>query len=292
MLICLGSISLALPRQNAVLDSCKKNDCQLSPTPHSSNPLPVAKIQQIADSITVKVLSKEFSGSGTLLKKERHIYTVITNAHVLRAAKPPYRIQTPDGHIYQATAIETVKLDGNDLGLLQFRSQDQVYAVASLGDSSSLGVGDKVFVGGFTADGATKLPKKGEEDKNNSLRLRLSPSPHLRQQRDLVFTTGEVSLLLEKALKGGYQIGYTNDIRKGMSGAPLLNIRGEVVGINGLHKEPLWDAADLYEDGTEPSKPLQEKITRASFAVPLRTVFKQFPQLDVSSISRQNLLVQ
>lgn len=254
-----GGISLGLPRQENVVNNCRENNCSQTLKRKSLNQLPVAKIQQIADSITVKVLSKNFLGSGTLLKKAGNSYIVITNAHVLRAAKSPYRIQTPDGQIYQATVIETVKLDGNDLGLLQFRSQDGEYKVANLGDSSTLKVGDKVFVGGF----------KKNLDGN------------LSGKRKLVFTTGEVSLLLEKALKGGYQIGYTNDIHKGMSGAALLNIRGEVVGINGLH-QPLWDAPDFYEDGTEPSESLQEQITNSSFAVPVTRVVREFPQLNVS----------
>ncbi|MDJ0693592.1 serine protease [Mastigocoleus sp. MO_188.B34] len=278
---CLGVVSLAQSRQEILVDNCKNNHCQQSPIPLPSNQLTVVQIRHIADSITVKVLSKEFLGSGTLLKKSQGVYTVITNAHVLRAAKSPYRIQTPDGRIYQTTLIKTVKLDGNDLGLLQFRSPDTVYEVANLGDSSTLGVGDKVFVGGFTAKFPPKQPEQKEE-KNSSWVFHIFSSSHLRRERGLVFTTGEVSLLLQKALKGGYQIGYTNDIRKGMSGAPLLNIYGEVVGINGLHKEHLWDAVDLYEDGTEPSKPLQEQITRSSLAVPVKTVFKQFPQLNGS----------
>ena len=258
-----GGISLALPKQENVVNNCLENNCLQILKGKSSNQLPVAKIRQISDSITVKVLSEKFLGSGALLKKSADSYIVITNAHVLRAAKSPYQIQTPDGQIYKATVIKTEKFDGNDLGLLQFRSQHEEYKVANLGDSSTLKVGDRVFVGGF---------KKNIDGK-------------LLGKQELVFTTGEVSLLLKKALKGGYQIGYTNDIRKGMSGAPLLNIRGEVVGINGLHKEPLWDAPDLYEDGTEPTKPLQEEITRSSFAVALKTVFKQFPQLDVSNKS-------
>ena len=85
--------------------------------------------------------------------------------------------------------------------------------------------------------------------------------------------------MLDKALEGGYQIGYTNDIRKGMSGAPLLNHLGEVVGINGLHKDSVWDAPELYLDGSQPDKPLQELITRSSLAVPIKTVVQMAPQV-------------
>ncbi|QEI44135.1 hypothetical protein BMF77_04766 [Dolichospermum sp. UHCC 0315A] len=35
------------------------------------------------------------------------------------------------------------------------------------------------------------------------------------------------SIVLEKALERGYQIGYTNKLEKGMSGGPLLNENGQ-----------------------------------------------------------------
>ena len=47
------------------------------------------------------------------------------------------------------------------------------------------------------------------------------------------FTTGEVSLLPEKSLSQGYRLGYTNDIKVGMSGGPIFNDLGLLIGING-----------------------------------------------------------
>ncbi|HAJ64669.1 MAG TPA: serine protease, partial [Cyanobacteria bacterium UBA8543] len=65
-----------------------------------------------------------------------------------------------------------------------------------------------------------------------------------------VLTTGQVSLLLNRALVGGYQVGYTNEIQKGMSGGPILNRQGKLVGINGMHKYPLWGDPYIYKDGS------------------------------------------
>ncbi len=260
---CVGGIAIALPRQQPISVTCQNAGCNL--------PIPKAKttqqLQEMSLAITVKVLSKELLGTGTLLKREGQIYTVITNAHVLRADAPPYQIQTPDGRIYPVVVAKAVQFQGNDLALLQFRSNEAVYAVATVGDSSSLKVGEKVFVGGFT---------------NNRTQKNLTPNPSGLAEKGVfekfVFTEGEVSLVLNKALEGGYQIGYTNDIRKGMSGAPLLNHLGEVVGINGLHKDPVWDAPELYLDGSQPNKPLQDLITRSSLAVPIKTVVQLAPK--------------
>ncbi|MDF5718087.1 MAG: serine protease [Rhizonema sp. NSF051] len=261
LVACVGGISLALVRQLPIFVNCTNLGCNNSPLPLASTQLSVEQLQQVAEAITVKVLSKETLGSGTLVKREGQIYTVITNAHVLRAANPPYQIQTTDGHIHQAIVSKAVHFQSNDLGLLQFRNTGAVYAIANLGDSSTLVVGDKVFVGGFT---------------------HLIPNPSLQAQKEaageFIFTVGQVSLVLNKALEGGYQIGYTNEIRKGMSGAPLLNLRGEVVGINGQHKDPVWDAPELYQDGSEPSKQVQNLITRSSLAVPIKTVVQLAPK--------------
>ena len=72
-----------------------------------------------------------------------------------------------------------------------------------------------------------------------------------------------------------------------MSGGPLLNRRGEVVGINGIHAYPLWDATEYYADGSEPCAALQDFIARSSWGIPIEvlsdklsgTVSRSFPLL-------------
>ena len=222
MFTCLGGIAVSLPAEAPMLLPSL-----------SVNRVSVAPIKQIAKSITVKILSKGFLGTGILIHKQGKIYTVITN----------------DGRIYEAQVTQVVKFGDDDLGLLQFNS-DQVYEIASVGNSSALTVGDEVFASGFTSE-----------------------------NKEIIFTNGNLSLLLDKPLEGGYQMGYTNDIYKGMSGGPLLNMQGELVGINGLHKNPLWEAPDLYIDGSQPCKPLQDMIIRSSWAIPIETVGRLAPKL-------------
>ena len=91
-----------------------------------------------------------------------------------------------------------------------------------------------------------------------------------RRRYKFIFTAGKISLLLKKPLLGGYQIGYTNEVRKGMSGAPVLNTRGEVVAINGLQSEPLWQTQELYQDGEKPDSATEKLIVSSSMAVPMR----------------------
>jgi hypothetical protein len=80
----------------------------------------VAQLQEKAAAITVKILSTDFLGSGILLNKQNSVYTVLTNAHVLRADNPRYRIQTPDGEIYKADVQKDVNFQNYDLAILQF----------------------------------------------------------------------------------------------------------------------------------------------------------------------------
>jgi S1-C subfamily serine protease len=145
LLICLGGISLALPKQQSILN----NPLNLSPV---FPPQSTEKLQQLAKKITVKISSKEFLGSGTLLQRKGQNYTVITNAHVLRSATTPYQIQTPDGRIYQAAVVQVAEFQQQDLAVLQFRSPDVVYTVAQVKDASSLQIGDEVYVGGFISN--------------------------------------------------------------------------------------------------------------------------------------------
>ncbi|MCA1992984.1 MAG: serine protease [Coleofasciculus sp. S288] len=243
LIVCIDSWLIPLPVQALPTDGS-------APVVPASPELSVQQLSQLAKSITVKVLSGETWGSGILIHRQGPIYTVVTNEHVLTPGYgKPYRIQTANGRLYSAIVPRTVGFNGNDLGVLQFRSDTGVYAVASLGDSSTVAQGNEVFAAGFPF-GSTGF----------------------------VFTTGQISLLLDKALEGGYQIGYTNDIQKGMSGGPLLNRQGQVVGINGRHAYPLWGNGYLFKDGSAPSQQLQEQIIQLSWAVPMETFVQQAGQ--------------
>lgn len=231
------------------------------------------ELQRLAESITVKVLAGGFLGSGIIIQEQGSVYTVVTNAHVMISGDPPYNIQTPDGRVYEAKfpnqveKLNATSVKGKDLAILQFYSPSIRYAVASIGSASDLNVGNQVFAAGFPFN------FEGTQDVG------------------FVFKAGKVSWVLHKALKGGYRIGYTNDIQKGMSGGPLLNQQGKVVAINGIHAEPLWGEPYTYQDGTEPEPPLRKQMSKYSWGIPVET-FMEFVSLYLIDCDSQFLFNQ
>ena len=222
-------------------------------------------LYKIAESITVKVLAdKNNNGSGTLIAKKGQIYFVLTNRHVLNSSQN-YRIQTSDKRIHTAELVEDINFANKDLALLQFRAEAN-YNISSIPTApSTFTENDRVFAAGFPFD-----------------------------SQQLAFTTGETSLKSEKAFKGGYQIAYTNNISKGMSGGPILNRRGEVIGINGMLAHPLFGNPYVFEDGSEPKERDRKQMTNYSWGVPIETMVKFAPELipsnpvkKVSDIARQ-----
>ncbi len=207
-----------------------------------------AQLQQLAFSITVKVISGDDNGSGILIKKEGQVYTVLTNQHVLEASKTT-QIQTLDGKIYPANIVN---LQGKDLALLQFRASAN-YTVATLANISTVAVNDPIYAVGF-------------------------PSTANSSQKTPTFTKGQVLYVPKQAFKEGYQIGYSNEIEKGMSGGAILNSQGQVIGINGIHAYPLWGNPYIYENGQQPSDAERDLISRYSWGIPIQTFARLAPQ--------------
>jgi hypothetical protein len=89
----------------------------------------------------------------------------------------------------------------------------------------------------------------------------------------------------ENKLDGGYQIGFTNETKGGMSGGPVLTQNGLVVGINGRGKQQGigFGSADPsvkdnnpynYQNGQSPSSEDLQRFKNLSWAIPIETYSK------------------
>ena len=244
----------------------------------TSSPQKLANnVDRVASNISIRILARDFLGSGFIVQKNGRDYIAITNQHVLRAGEPPYTIETVDGKTYSAEVITDMTTSDYqyDLAVLQFKA-DNTYETAKIGSSSSLEVGEPVFAAGF--------PYQESSTKQATRSVEASPTISARIQvnspRKLALKKGRVAIILDRALEEGYQIGYTNNVKKGMSGGPLLNFQGEVIGINGKHAYPLWESPEIYQDGSEPCPALQELITRSSLAIPIEKTIELATELE------------
>lgn len=211
------------------------------------------RLREIARQIAVRVYSGRVWGTGILIGERDGIYTVVTNDHVLLpGGGQNYRVETPDGRTHAAEMLRSVSWGGNDLGVVRFPSPDRPYTVAAIAQTPAT-LGETVIAAGF--------PLEADRSRN----------------RGFIITEGTISRWMERPFVGGYQLGYTNDIFSGMSGGPLLNDRGEVVGVNGMHKYPLWGSY-RFADGSSPPETVAAQLVRYSWAVPIQTVLQLAPE--------------
>lgn len=217
------------------------------------------QLKQEARAITAKILAGESWGSAIIVNKQGNLYTLVTNHHVLIfSPDKTYRVQAPDGKIYPGYISQEVDFKDNDLALVQFTSGEN-YQVASLATLSNSGKREKVFAAGFPLE--IESGKKAE---------------------GLYLTDGHITRLSKLKFGGGYQIGYTNSVKKGMSGGPLLNKKGQVVGINGVHKYPLWGNPYQFDDGSIATEIQKQEMSKLSWAISVNTFLKLAPQFYVS----------
>ena len=164
-------------------------------------------VKTLAQEITVRIDGRSSNGSGVIVERQGNTYYILTNAHVVNQADT-YTVGTPDGNRYRVNYRDIIGLPGVDLAILPFTSTLS-YRVAILGKSEQITAGQKVYVSGW--------PRSG------------------RMPRQRVFITTE-GLLTDpnSRLQLGYSLSYTNLVRVGMSGGPVLDDQGRLVGINGL----------------------------------------------------------
>ncbi|MBN3897195.1 MAG: tetratricopeptide repeat protein [Nostoc sp. NOS(2021)] len=166
------------------------------------------EVNNIAQTVTVRI-DGDGIGSGVIFECKGETYFVLTNRHVV-SRDGRYEIHTQDGGSYPVYYSKEVP--GLDLAVLQFNSKKN-YPIASLGNSDQISEGMTVYVVGW----ADRLPGIDE--------------------RSYQFTDGSIRSRLKKPDEG-YALVYNNEAIPGMSGGPILDENGRLVGINGRATPP------------------------------------------------------
>jgi serine protease Do len=217
------------------------------------------EIEQIAQEITVRILTKYGGGSGVIISQYHHIYTILTNDHVLGKNKEnEYKILTADGQIHQGKLVENIDFKGLDLAVLEFESKDS-YQVVKIGNSQEVKTGDRVLSSGFPNYYYYLDENKIESTYNWGIKA-------------FKLTRGTIEMLPKKSLERGYNLGYTNNVDLGMSGGAVLNEKGELIGINGRLKHPIQGIkVYIFTDGTTPSVEMFKQMETLSWAISVNT---------------------
>lgn len=195
-------------------------------------------IAEIAEATTVMIASQN-SGSGAIVDKQGDTYTVLTAKHVVQNPDQ-YFIVAPDEQEYQLDHSTVNSLPDVDLALVRFTSS-QTYRVAKLGNSDRIQLGTSVYVAGW----------RHAEPPIETVLLR--------------FVGGSIAARPPRPLPEGYQLIYTNVTGFGMSGGPILNEEGELIGIHG------------QKEGREVFLPNYETITdetNFNLGIPINTFLK------------------
>ncbi|WP_293150591.1 MULTISPECIES: serine protease [unclassified Microcoleus] len=219
------------------------------------------EVSEIARLVTVRILSDSGSGSGVIIGRNGENYRVLTNNHVVAGNTQNYTVLTADGQTHIAKRLSSSQFSRLDLALVEFTSRES-YRVVEIGNSHKLAVGDAVFGAGFP-NWHWIDAKAIENTRNWGLKA-------------FRLTAGKVGMLPEKSFVEGYQLGYTNDITEGMSGGPVLDSRGRLVGVNGRLKYPLAGIEVFtFVDGSVPSEGVFREMEALSWGIPIE-IFKEW----------------
>jgi tetratricopeptide (TPR) repeat protein len=183
------------------------------------------QLQTLARQVTVKIDGQN-PGSGVLFARQGQTYYVLTAAHVV-PSPDEYEVITADGKKHVLDFSQVKKLPNTDLAIVPFNSS-QNYTVVGIGSSSKVNTNTPCYVTGFPAQ-----------------------QPGNTNTSDYRFSSGTIEAQTTRPLRDGYALAYFNFTFAGMSGGPILNQQGQLIGIHGASKTRFAKTQGINPDNNE-----------------------------------------
>jgi len=189
--------------------------------------------EMVAYDLFNQAYTQEAAGSGVIIDPAGYI---ITNNHVVQGAKE-IQVELQDGTTYNASIVGTDTL--TDLAVIRADAQDLSFA--TLGESDRLAVGEWVVaIGNALGEGISA-------SQGIVSRLDVSISVGGSTLRDLIQTTAAIN--------------------PGNSGGPLVNMAGEVIGINSVKVASIGVEGMSYAIAIDGARPIVQSLINQGYVV-------------------------
>jgi tetratricopeptide (TPR) repeat protein/S1-C subfamily serine protease len=230
----------------------------------------MARLNIKARQMTVRIENSGGNGSGVIVARDASGYYVLTAKHVVQdyqsqAKFTNHQIITYDQDRHGVTG--TVVAEGVDLAVMKFTSNN-VYPLARMGEYSP-NQDDLAFVGGFP--GRTNI---------NSPLWQWQLNPGFINDRE----QGKLQAQTNQSFSNGYDLIYSSISYGGMSGGPIFDTAGNVIGIHGR-----TESTDLNSLGIS-IQTFTGLLVKLRVDPKLVKIVSKNP-VDLSSVDRNNVIL-
>ena len=222
----------------------------------------MAKLNHETRQQTVRIETGEGHGSGVIVAKQGSTYYVLTVKHVVET-KLNVRVIAHDRESYQIQPSNIKSANGVDLAVVKFTTSTSLsassntnYPVAKIGNYSPQ-ADATVFVGGYP-----------EREKIDSPLWQWQLNPGNIEDKE----QGKLAVQDKQSFSNGYDLIYSSISYGGMSGGPIFDTDGRLIGIHGK-----------VEGERRGSK---ELITGQSLGISIQTFLGLTERLQVPKLSK------